>query len=71
MGGGTNLFVATSQGVFRASRNGGAGETHALGLQDHGGIRWLLADCDDPARRWSRPRQPIVEIPYARLAFRR
>ena len=53
MGGGTNLFVATSQGVFRASRNGGAGETHALGLQDHGGIRWLLADRDDPARLWA------------------
>lgn len=53
MGDKTSLYVATGRGVFLAKRNGGTGETRALGLQDHGGIRSLLVDRHDPARLWA------------------
>ena len=53
MGGGTSLYVATGRGVFLTQSNGAAGEAHALGLEDKGGVRWILADCDDPARVWA------------------
>ncbi len=52
MAGRTRLYVGTARGVFLIETNAAAGEARPLGLEDKGGIRWILADRDDPARVW-------------------
>lgn len=47
----TTLFVATARGVYSVEPDDAP--PRSLGLDDKGGVRWILADPDDPARVWA------------------
>ena len=53
MGAGTNLFIATGDGVYLAEHAESGGEPRRLGLEGKGGVRWILADQSDPDRVWA------------------
>ncbi len=48
----TMLYVATGRGVFRVTHGSRKANVHPLGLEDKGGVRWILADSDNAERLW-------------------
>jgi len=48
----TSLIVATGSGVFKVTGGNGKAGVQPLGLEDKGGVRWIVADPENPDRFW-------------------